>query len=579
MVEFLVVLEAIRGAIWDFVSSALFQVGFLPVAIMLLIIVVAIHVNHSVRLRRLKLIYGFACNFAPPKKGCGQEDKNKETFYERERDIRNSPSMEFVVTKYTIDIEGKISINDIKNITNYSSDEKEYKRTQENISAIKCFDLSVNCNLLLYSVPFLLSAAAGWSWMVIVGRLYFFEKAYYIENIIIYKKAFCDMYITISVLFLSAFMSSITILTRAISLFDLTETTFFRMFCHFIASMISGLFIILMFYAIVPPSAINGFAQFTIYSFVFSVGFVPDGGIRSLLSSIQNIQKRKPVSDNEKCKKALTENWCTALMQAVKLTDGRFASVNKSISLDVIDGIDFFTRYRLEEAGIYEVQNLATYNPILLHIETPFGIYQTIDWIAQAQLCTIVGVERFLLLRQYNIRTIFDLERAVLGLKTTSQLRKIIGSVLMMTTNTQREIEALSGSKFPSLSPDDPEEVSATKFGASAVQLSREPASYWMKVPVMPNSPIPAEYRVYPIELPGNPVRLGRYKLAGEGKVEDVNVYLIDKEEDATIKHVVRVIMDDLHVLRLRQIWESIGRALGRDAAALDDTDVMLHGD
>ncbi|MFX8335513.1 hypothetical protein ABTL52_19890, partial [Acinetobacter baumannii] len=89
-----------------------------------------------------------------------------------------------------------------------------------------------------------------------------------------------------------------------------------------------------------------------------------------------------------------------------------------------------YTRFRLEVNGINEVQNLATANAILLHIETPYGLYQTIDWVAQAQLCTIVGPERFLAFRQFTIRTIFDLERATLSLRSTSQLRRIIGAIL-----------------------------------------------------------------------------------------------------------------------------------------------------
>jgi hypothetical protein len=122
----------------------------------------------------------------------------------------------------------------------------------------------------------------------------------------------------------------------------------------------------------------------------------------------------------------------------------------------------------------------------MLVVETPYGIYQCIDWVAQAQLCTAVGPERFLMLRQINIRTIFDLERAALHEKeSTPQGRALIGSVL---------------------------------FAGSATD----------KGPVT-------------ITVP----------------------------DDATLKQFIRVMMDDLHIYRLRQIWNHISDKLGPDARTL----------
>jgi len=185
----------------------------------------------------------------------------------------------------------------------------------------------------------------------------------------------------------------------------------------------------------------------------------------------------------------------------------------------VIDGIDFFTRFRLEEANIFEVQNLATSNPIMLFVETPFGIYQLIDWIAQAQLCSVVGPERFLLLRHHHIRTIFDLERAVLSLNTTLEMQRMVGSILFAATQRRAEF--------------------VTAFNVKLMTLEK---------PVSTGQ-----------ELEKFDEQLAKWLSTGE-------------KEMKMLEHLVRVMVDDLHVHRLRQIWKVMALRLGVEAAALNDT-------
>ena len=77
---------------------------------------------------------------------------------------------------------------------------------------------------------------------------------------------------------------------------------------------------------------------------------------------------------------------------------------------DIIDGIDMLTKFRLMEAGIRDIQNLATANPVLLYVETPYGLLSILDWIAQAQLILAVGGTVASELRAIGVRTIFDLQ-------------------------------------------------------------------------------------------------------------------------------------------------------------------------
>lgn len=63
---------------------------------------------------------------------------------------------------------------------------------------------------------------------------------------------------------------------------------------------------------------------------------------------------------------------------------------------------------RLREIGIENCQKMATQNPFLLWLRTPFGIHTIIDWIAQAQLVAAWPPHRVASLRERGITDIFQ---------------------------------------------------------------------------------------------------------------------------------------------------------------------------
>jgi hypothetical protein len=159
----------------------------------------------------------------------------------------------------------------------------------------------------------------------------------------------------------------------------------------------------------------------------------------------------------------------------------------------MIIGIDPYMKLRLSEFEIEDVQNLATINPIQIFVETPYGLYEVIDWVAQAQLILAVGAKRTLSLRELNIRTIFDLERA---LDSAPLSRRVAGALL------------------------------------------GDPASAASPAPPAPGSRASVH----------QPLRLGSSELTLDPEIE--------------IDALVSIIRDDLHVQRLRQIWDVIGDRL-----------------
>ncbi len=292
-----------------------------------------------------------------------------------------------------------------------------------------------------------------------------------------------------SLAFAGAFLYSLRLLLKSLIAFDLSSITFLRAFVHML---LATLVAVVVWRAAPDASALFGSAKAGVQAhasaaartepvsrlwllLAFGAGFIPDAAFSWL--------------------------WRRARL-SVGPRAARFARRTADAPLTLIEGVDFLTACRLEEIKVANVQNLAAANPIMLHVETSTCIFTIMDWVSQAQLCAAVGPQRFLLFRKINLRTIFDMERAVLDPSAPLGSKQMAGAVLLASdgdTNVLRE------------------------FGIR---------------------PLAVAYRDFDKAL-----------------VSWVNVEVVE--------HLVRVIADDLHVCRLRQIRRALEASV--DAAKLEE--------
>lgn len=530
---------ASAGGIFGILVTAIEDIlGLDPVALLLTLLTPALllYARHEVRLRRLRSIKDFLLAFgsttekinttrnsgdgAAAANGVAQPAANAASNVTVNARLTNNPSFEFVKSKYVSDLhvkdpaQGKTfnQMNDIEQIDWI-------------IKSIGRFGSRNDWKIFLSAFGFVLLCYFGFSALhqtLICGLGAQTSTCLQPANTVAGAQAaetygnWGQLAVIGSLAFAGAFIAAIRNFVRSVAVFDLSPYTFLRHTAEIVASVIFTIILFAVFRdpmsqiteileKIIPGSAETssgmpststvaaGHIQPIWFGLAPLLGLIPQSATKFLLIKFQSLI-----------------NW-------IKTTDDRFISVTKIVSLDIIDGIDYETRFRLEECGIYDVQNLATYNPIMLHIESPYGIYQVFDWIAQAQLCHILGPEKFLIFREFNIRTIFDLKRAINSKYSVKAFDEICSGVLLASTSSMRETVRISVTKPIAVDDGKAEAMEADAFCAWARKR------------------------------------------------------MIRDDDSTSTQHVLRWIADDLHVRRLRRLWLDISESLGEESAALPD--------
>ncbi len=189
--------------------------------------------------------------------------------------------------------------------------------------------------------------------------------------------------------FAGAYLWCVLYLIRRVNNYDLTPYSFLLCGMRILLALAIALTIRhTVFSNAMLPAETGGETGIATYLAVlcsFLLGFYPAAGMDYIMKRGQEFTVKRPHPDA--------------------------GALRNSLPLDMIDGLSHFVQFRLEELEYEDVQNLATANPVLLYVETPYNILEIIDWIAQAQLITAVGPKKVAELRRINVRTIFDLAR------------------------------------------------------------------------------------------------------------------------------------------------------------------------
>ncbi|WP_153003874.1 hypothetical protein [Aureimonas ureilytica] len=203
--------------------------------------------------------------------------------------------------------------------------------------------------------------------------------------------------------FFGSYILEIRNLYKAINNFDLTPALFVD--CAITIAMGASIAVLIVLVFDVLLDVVPKGTDRTVILFCFAAGYLPQVTLRWLMtkSRLNNFKR-----ENQEIYKNF-----------------------EATPIELIDGIDTEIRDRLADFHISSTQNLAAANPLMLFVETPYGVYQIMDWVAQAQLCASVGPKALTALWRIGVRTLFDLERAALDpLCKNTKMLEVIGAAM-----------------------------------------------------------------------------------------------------------------------------------------------------
>jgi hypothetical protein len=503
-------------------------------AIAVLVPIILIFARNEIRAHRLRVIADFIVSYPAIK----PEGNNKDAVAGASTGY--NPSLEFVTSKYVSDLQPE------PDVYTRRSAEDTAKEINKLVRGSRMFGNLGDYKLLISSIGFIALSFVGFRHLFQV-----IDSGLQIKGITgqcASGSATCctpavfygEIRIVGALAFAGAFIAAVRIFMRSLAVFDLSAYTFLRQSVEIFASVL----IVIFLYAAFPDPVASleslvrenaqarpcGALPWIWITLAPLLGLLPQSSTKFLLTRLQS------------------------LLSWVKLDDDRFNKLTRSTPLDVIDGIDYFTRFRLEECGIFDIQNLAVYNPIMLYVESPYGIYQTVDWVAQAQLCHIVGLERFLLLREMHVRTIFDLERAIDFKSRPGDQNGTDATNVVEDKTAQTPPASVTPAPFGIVDgPDEFDRIYAGLLFACTDTMRGAAATSKIK-PLVPGS----DGTIKPVDVDDY------CKWAWEHVSRD------EKRLKICVEHLMAWIADDLHVRRLRRIWQEISDSLGSRSERLD---------